>query len=73
MGLFIDSREYSISMCLASGSTNEQTLAIPLEKKITQMFQGKEFIYCADGGLNSLNIRLFNSMGRQSFRRYLSL
>jgi len=67
MGLFIDSRGIPISMCLASGSTNEQTLAIPLEKKITQMFQGKKFIYCADGGLNSLNIRLFNSMGGRAF------
>lgn len=42
-------------------------LAVPLEKKITQMFGGKKFIYCADAGLNSIDIRLFNSMGGRSF------
>lgn len=67
MGLFMDSKGIPISMCIAGGSTNEQTLAIPLEKKITEMFGGKKFIYCADGGLNSIDIRLFNSMGGKAF------
>lgn len=68
MGLFIDGQGIPVSMCIAdSGSDNEQTLAIPLEKKITKMFSGKEFIYCADSGLNSIDIRKFNSMGGRSF------
>lgn len=67
MGLFIDSRGIPISMCMASGSDSEQTLAVPLEKKITEMFRGKQFIYCADAGLNSIDIRKFNSMGGRSF------
>ena len=67
MGLFMDSNGIPISMCMAAGSDNEQTLAIPLEKKITRMFQGKKFIYCADAGLSSLDIRLFNSLGGRSF------
>jgi len=67
MGLFMDSRGIPISMCINSGSDNEQTCAIPLEKKITQMFDGKKFIYCADAGLGSLNIRKFNSMGGRAF------
>lgn len=67
MGLFMDSRGIPISMCVTSGSTNEQTLAVPLEKKIIEMFKGKEFIYCADGGLNSLTIRRFNDMGGRAF------
>ena len=54
-------------MCLASGLHQREHTPLPLEKKITQMFQGKKFIYCADGGLNSLNIRLFNSMGGRAF------
>ena len=45
----------------------EQTTAIPLEKKLTQMFRGKKFIYCADAGLGSLNIRNFNSMSGRAF------
>ena len=31
------------------------------------MFQKKKFIYCADAGLGSLNIRNFNSMGGRAF------
>ncbi len=67
MGLFMDSRGLPISMCIHSGSDNEQTCAIPLEKKLAQMLEGKKFIYCADAGLGSLNIRKFNSMGGRSF------
>ena len=67
MGLFMDSQGIPISMCIANGSDSEQTLAVPLEKKITQMFDGKKFIYCADAGLNSIDIRLFNDMGGRSF------
>lgn len=67
MGLFMDSQGIPISMCMAAGSDNEQTLAIPLEEKITRMFRGKKFIYCADAGLSSMDIRLFNSLGGRSF------
>lgn len=54
-------------MCISSGSDNEQTTAIPLEQKLITMFNGKKFIYCADAGLGSLNIRNFNSMGGRAF------
>lgn len=67
MGLFMDGDGIPLSMCIASGSANEQTTAIPLEKQITKMFKGKKFIYCADAGLGSLNIRNFNSMGGRAF------
>jgi transposase len=67
MGLFMDRDGIPLSMCITSGSDNEQTTAIPLEEKLTKMFQGKKFIYCADAGLGSLNIRNFNSMGGRAF------
>lgn len=67
MGLFMDRDGIPLSMCITSGSDNEQTTAIPLEKQLTQMFKGKKFIYCADAGLGSLNIRNFNSMGGRAF------
>ena len=67
MGLFMDANGIPLSMCITSGSDNEQTTAIPLEEKMTQMFKGKKFIYCADAGLGSLNIRNFNSMGGRAF------
>lgn len=67
MGLFMDTDGIPLSMCITSGSDNEQTTAIPLEKKLIRMFKGKKFIYCADAGLGSLNIRNFNSMGGRAF------
>lgn len=67
MGLFMDSRGIPLSMCINSGSDNEQTCAVPLERKLTKMLQGKKFIYCADAGLGSINIRKFNSMGGRAF------
>ena len=67
MGLFMDSDGIPLSMCITSGSDNEQTTAIPLEKKLTKMFGKKKFIYCADAGLGSLHIRNFNSMGGRAF------
>lgn len=67
MGLFMDADGIPLSMCMASGSDNEQTTAIPAEQQLTKMFKGKKFIYCADAGLGSLDIRKFNSMGGRAF------
>ena len=67
LGLFMDSDGIPLSMCITSGSDNEQTTAIPLEKKLAQMLGKKKFIYCADAGLGSLHIRNFNSMGGRAF------
>jgi len=67
MGLFMDSNGIPISMCVNSGSDNEQTCAIPMERQIIKMLDGKRFIYCADAGLGSINIRKFNSMGGRAF------
>jgi transposase len=67
MGLFMDGDSIPISMCINPGSDNEQISAIPLEKKITKMFKGRPFIYCADAGIGSFNIRNYNSMGGRAF------
>ena len=67
MGLFMDGKGIPISMCLTSGSDNEQTTALPLATKIKKMFKGKPFVYCADAGLGSTHIRTFNSMGGNRF------
>ena len=49
----MDAQGLPLSMCIAPGSANEQTVAIPLEKKLVSMLKGKKFIYCADAGLGS--------------------
>ncbi|HAP19841.1 MAG TPA: IS1634 family transposase, partial [Lachnospiraceae bacterium] len=67
MGLFMDGNGIPISMCITPGSDNEQTCAVPLEKKLVKMFHDKPFIYCADAGLGSYDIRLFNSMKGRAF------
>lgn len=67
MGIFIDGKGIPISMCINPGSTNEQIVAVPAERKIVKMFKGKKFIYCADSGLGSMDIRKFNSMGGRAF------
>ncbi len=67
MGLFMDSRGIPITMCLHSGNTSEQITAVPLEKEVLKMLDHSRFIYCADAGLGSYNIRKFNSMGGRAF------
>lgn len=67
MGLFMDSRGIPITMCLHPGNANEQLTAVPLEKEVLKMIPEAKFIYCADAGLGSYNIRKFNSMGGRAF------
>lgn len=67
MGLIMDSRGIPVTMCIHPGNTSEQLTALPLEKEVVKMLDGKKFIYCADGGLGSYNIRKFNSMGGRAF------
>ena len=67
MGLFMDSKGIPITMCLHPGNTGEQLTAIPLEEDILKMLPSAKFIYCADAGLGSYNIRKFNSMGGRAF------
>lgn len=67
MGLIMDSRGIPISMCIHPGNTNEQLTAVPLEKEVIRMTGNKKFIYCADAGLGSYNIRKFNDTGGRAY------
>lgn len=67
MGLFMDRRGIPVSMCIHPGNKSEQLTAVPLEKEILKMTEGKKFIYCADAGLSSYSIRQFNSMNGRAF------
>lgn len=67
MGLIMDSRGIPISMCIHPDNTNEQLTAVPLEKEVIKMTGNKKFIYCADAGLGSYNIRKFNDMGGRAY------
>jgi len=67
MGLFMDSRGIPITMCLHPGNVSEQLTAVPLEEEVLKIIPDSKFIYCADAGLGSYNIRKFNSMGGRAF------
>lgn len=67
MGLLMDKRGIPITMCLHPGNTSEQITAVPLEKEIMSTLEKSNFIYCADAGLGSYDIRQFNAMGGRSF------
>lgn len=67
MGLVMDRKGIPLTMCIDPGNTNEQTTAIPLEKELVRMSGSSRFIYCADAGLGSVDIRRFNSMGGRAF------
>lgn len=67
MRLIMDRRGIPISMCIHPGNTNEQLTAVPLEKEVIKMTGNKKFIYCADAGLGSYNIRKFNDMGGRAY------
>jgi len=67
MGLFMDGDGIPLSMSISPGNDNEQKCALPLEKKIMKMFKGKSFVYCADAGLGSFDMRKYNSMGGRAF------
>ena len=67
MGLFMDNDGIPITMCINSGSDNETKSVKPLEEKLIKMVKGKKFVYCADAGLGSVDIRKFNDMGGRAF------
>lgn len=62
MGLLTDREGIPVAYTVNPGNTNEQTTAIPAETKMMDRTGRTGFIYCADGGLNSGQIRLFNIM-----------
>jgi transposase len=61
MGLFTDGEGIPMSYGIWPGNTSEQTTAIPLESRMLDRWGMKGgFTYCADSGLASGQIRVFN-------------
>lgn len=67
MGLFMDGDGIPLSFSLEPGNKNEQLSLKPLENKIINDFDIKEFIYCSDSGLASKSNKLFNSISNRKF------
>ena len=67
MGLFMDKNGIPLTMGLYPGNMNEQKTVSGLERKLIRQLNTKKFIYCADAGLGSASIRIFNDMGGKAF------
>ena len=67
MGLFMDKQGIPLTMGIFSGNTNEQKTAVSVEQKLIKSLKNKKIIYCADAGLGSASIRLFNDLGGRAF------
>ncbi len=67
LGLFMDGDGIPLAFDVHSGNTNEQTTVLPLERKIVKDFGLSDFIYISDGGINSNEIRFFNTLNNRDF------
>lgn len=67
MGLFMDKHGIPLTMSLFPGNVNEQKTAVSVERKLIKSLKNKKIIYCADAGLSSTSIRLFNDLGGRAF------
>lgn len=67
MGLFTDRNGIPISYAISPGNTNEQTTAIPLERRMVSEYNHSRFIYCSDGGLGSFENRFFNTLQNREY------
>lgn len=67
MGLFMDRNGIPLHMCINSGSDNEQKCVIPSEYKLNNILKDSRFIYCADSGLSSYDIKKFNSYSSKAY------
>lgn len=67
MGLFVDEDGIPLTFSLFEGNKNEQQSLRPLEKKIINDFETKEFIVCTDAGLSSTANRKFNDIQGRKF------
>lgn len=67
MGLLTDNHGIPVAMCLHPGNTIKQLNAVLTAEEVLKMMPETEFIYCADAGSDSYDIRKFNSMECRSF------
>ena len=62
-----------IAIIVTSGSRNEQTTMIPVEKKILQGYGIHDFIICTDSGLSGTDNRKFNNHSGRAFITTVSI
>ncbi len=67
MGLFMDASGLPLAMCIKKGNEYESNTVLPLEDKILNDFKLSKFVYCADAGLATNEIRTYNSFFNRNY------
>lgn len=61
LGLFMDADGLPLAFCVNPGNTPETQTMQPLEEKLADNFSLSDFVACTDGGLGSVDNRMYNT------------
>lgn len=73
LGMFMDSDGLPLAFCVNPGNTPETQTMQPLEEKLADNFNLSTFIACTDGGLGSVDNRMYNKTEGREYITVLSL
>lgn len=73
LGLFMDSDGLPLAFCVNPGNTPETQTMQPLEEKLADNFNLSTFVVCTDGGLGSVDNRMYNKTEGREYITVLSL
>lgn len=73
LGLFMDADGLPLAFCVNPGNTPETQTMQPLEEKLADNFALSKFVACTDGGLGSVDNRIYNTTEGRDYITVLSL
>lgn len=73
LGMFMDSEGLPLAFCVNPGNTPETQTLQPLEEKLADNFNLSTFVACTDGGLGSVDNRMYNKTEGREYITVLSL
>lgn len=73
LGMFMDSDGLPLAFCVNPGNTPETQTMQPLEEKLADNFRLSTFVACTDGGLGSVDNRMYNQTEGREYITVLSL
>lgn len=73
LGMFMDADGLPLAFCVNPGNTPETQTMQPLEEKLADNFHLSDFVACTDGGLGSVDNRMYNTTEGRDYITVLSL
>lgn len=73
LGMFMDADGLPLAFCVNPGNTPETQTIQPLEEKLADNFNLSDFVVCTDGGLASVDNRIYNMTEGRDYITVLSL